>query len=315
MKRIIILLCLALILIIPAQAYEKVEYNKVKTFDVKAPEDLTIQQVYLNNILFDGSQTIYFDAYGDTYTLTIKGEKQGAGWRHFWINMTYPNGSTESKEYRILRPFTNDYDIKIQYYWIEADTLLDVDIYVSSLDPLTSEFDNLLGVYEFNTSAYLIFSEVSGISNKEMDVEVFLINDEELAEIRSGNVLPALGDFTFQTFQWTWDMVLNFVGAIPYVGPLISTGLEISGGFITEIFWWFKLFVIDNFAITVIIIEFFIIADAILSTRSLMALVRRIIKNHVAVLNFFRDMVLFMVNLLMSIIRTVASIINALKPI
>jgi hypothetical protein len=313
MRRLILILFL--LAIIPVQAYEKVEFNRVKTFDVKSPEDRTIQQVYLNNILFDGYQTIYFDAYGDTYTLTIKGEKQGAGWRHFWINITYPNSTTESKEYRILRPFTNDYDIKVQYYWIESDTLLDVDIYVSSLDPLTSEFDNLLGIYEFNTSAYLIFSEVSGISNQEMDVEVFLITSDELEQINQENILPALGDYISQGFVWTWNMVLAFVENVPVVGPYLSDALTISGIFIGEVFWWIKLFLIDNFAITVIIIEFFIIADAILSTRSLMALVRRIIKNHVAVLNFFRDMVLFMVNLLMGILRTVASIINALKPI
>jgi|GEM_PF-1398201 hypothetical protein len=330
--KILLFIMMIALLSSPVNAVSIVKLENVKNFDVQARPGYSIVQINLNDIPFDGHQTVYLDAYGDTYILEIKGINEGewkiigsytiGGWKHFWVNLTYPNGTTVSYEDRILKPFALDYEVKIQYYWMESDSPLDVDIYFSNLEKFVAYFpiiENLLGFARFNVSEYLIFSEVSGISNREMNVEVYQSTPEEIQDIRNNSIIPAItqritSGTTF-VFTWTWDMILSFVELIPYVGPLISDGLEISGVFITEIFWWFKLFLIDNFPITAIVIEFFIIADAILSTGSLMALVRRIVTNHVAVLNFFRDMVLFMVNLLMGIIRTVASIVNALKPI
>lgn len=305
-----LLLCAAL-LAAPVAAVENIEYTDARILNVEAPEDGVISSIICADIPAGGDISLNLNAYGEMYLLTID-ESGSWGWWDFNVTCVYPNGTAVSKSLSTLRPFAQDYDLTLQPYWISSvnSMYFDVDVNVG-LIPLTATFQD---AYNPTTVQDLAFSQVSGSFSQPTDVTVFIASAKEWETQASDDPTGALSEALSDFFSWTWDQILVWVGKIPVIGPLFIETIDIVGTTITETYFWISLY-FQYWPLLVLLLEFWFISDAMMSTHSLLGLLKRLIKNHV---KFFEGLLKFIeisANLIKGIVNAISAIVNALKPI
>lgn len=310
MKKILLaLLTLSLLMISTASADNVMEFEETTQFDAAAPNDMTIYEIAATDIAPGANQTFTLDAYGQIYTLNVSSEKS-LGWWTFYVSCTYPNGSTTTNELSSLQPFARDYDIWIQYFDPELD-FVDADIYVGLLPLETSfQFGEIYDKYQV-----IAFSDVSATSTHQMNGKVRLATEEEFQEISDNNMWLALGNMWSGAFSWTWDQATSLIGKIPYIGPHLEATLTMVGMVVDEMLFWFNLLIIENIEYVIMLVETWILADAIFHTKSFMALINRIIENHVKVISFTISTTAAVVGMFARLVQAVLSAIQTMKPV
>ncbi|RLI76771.1 hypothetical protein DRP04_12360 [Archaeoglobales archaeon] len=264
--------------------------------------EYTIVSIYLNDIAFGGEQTILLDSYGKTYLLTIKSIDDW-GWKKFYVNLTYPDGSTVSRKLERLQPFALDYDVKIQYYFSELDTMLDIDINIGGLADFPVQLESLPVNYTLST--FVLFNRVQGTSTKEMNVEIYYANKDWWNEIvESGSLFPSLGSLTGSL----WDKFMGLVRQIPVAGEYLTDGLDFMKILIGETFFYIKLIFIDNWEITVLTFEAFAMMYSIQS-RSIFTIFRRYWNFHENAFKLMFQIIRDILNLIWRLISAVGSLI------
>jgi len=301
------LLFILMLMIFPVNAVERIKYDRTLSFDFYSPSHLTIGNVYLNNIKGNSHQTIVLDAYGKSYTLNIDSQVNW-GWWTFTVNLTYPNGTTASKTVEVLRPFAQDYDVKIQYYWIEADTyFLDIDLMIG-VNPLSVVTDTAIGVYDLPLDSYIVFSHVSGSSTVEMDVEIWTMTQDEYYQMKNGSLSQMFSEAAGRALGWTWDQILNAISQIPVVGENFATALEVMGRIVGETFFFVRLILIENWELTVLTYESFAMMYA-MQSRNIMTMYRRFVRFHINTAEFLFSIVTGVVRLILDMIKAIGSLI------
>ena len=270
-----------------------------------------LQGFTVSNLPGDSNNTYTLDAYGKIYTFDINCTKH-YGWWTYDLKLQHPNGSIDTNQVETFAPLALNYDVHVQYHMAELDTILDVDIYTTLL-PLSATFQSS----NPSDETLLVFSEISGSSTALFDLVLYAATEAEIEAMESNTDLALqLFHAAGELFSWTWEAVLSFVGLIPYVGGDLVTALIIASYLIDETFYYFNLFFIDFIEATIISLEFFIIAYSIHSTRSKspIKLFKNTVSNHISVIEFIFAKAESAIHLLMSIIKTIASIVDALKP-
>jgi len=256
--------------------------------------------------------------------LDVVSEKTSLGWWEINLTLDGPNG-IETKTLETFKPFSTDFDLKIQYFYLEYDSVLDVDVYLGIL-PLTAQFQKLASTSsEWNTSAatdYLYtplqFSQVLGSSDSPGDLTVFLSSAEEFQAQQEESLLVQLKQAGSEIFIWTWEGVLAFLEQIPGVGPYLVSSIEIIAMLAGGAIFYFDLLFIQYPTTTFLTIEFFILSSAIIKTKrnaSIARLVDQTIEAHINVIEFFIGAFSTVLNLLINIVSTIAQIVRSLKPI
>ena len=317
MKRLGLLAALLLLaLVLPASAASEVNINETTGFSYTVPSsDLTVYQVNLYN-LQPGLTNLSLDSYGEPWFIAVNCTKPyGAlGWWVFAVDVTYPNGTTISADpISTLQPFALDYDLRLQYATGDIDWIFDIDVYVTLL-PQTVRFDTGTLVTE-----YILFSSVEGESEAPFDARIYLGNSQDIQDIKDHNPLAQFNRTIGSVFSWTWEMVLAFIEMIPVVGPYFAGTLDLVAIVLGELFWYLDFFLIKEPEVTVMFIETFIIGEAVIASkggaRGIVFLLRRVLDNHIRAYQFFVNLVRLMVDIVLAVINTVSSIVNALKPV
>lgn len=306
-----VLLLLCALFIAPAAAVENIEYTDARVINVEAPEDGVISSIVCADIPGDGEVTLNLNSYGRMYLLTVK-ESGSWGWWNFNVSCTYPNGTTISKELSTLHPTAADYDLAIQPYWISGvnSMYFDVDVDIGLL-PLTV---TLQDAYNPTTVQDLAFSQVSGSFSEPTDVTVFIASEDEWEKQASDDPLGAISEGLSDLFAWTWDQVLSNLEKIPGVGSLFVQIIEISTVVVTEIIWAIQT-IAEYRNLLILLVEFWIISDAMMHTSSLMGLLKRIVKNHERVIFGLIHFVEITVGIITRIVNAVAAMVQAIKPL
>lgn len=311
---LLLLICLLAVGIPAASAMEEMHYEQASHFTAQATESLTIASIRAANCEPGSSQHFTLDAYGQTYQLGVVSEKN-LGWWGFNVSCEYPNGTIAYRDLSAFAPFAMDYDLTIQKYFLAADWIFDLDVNVALL-PLTARFEGPEADLKGMDYGVLAFSEVIGSTAPgTFDITMYLVTPDEFKEFQKNSLLLKLGGAVQGLFDWAWDSIISFAGKIPYVGPFLETGLSVTGIVLEEIFFWLYLIFIEYPELVVLTVEFFIIADALLTTRSLMSLANRIIDNHIKVFEFVINTAITAIEVIMRVIQAIANAINALKPI
>ncbi|UUX92079.1 hypothetical protein [Methanoplanus endosymbiosus] len=302
-----------------AMAIQEETLEDIQTFSFEAPEGLLLSGLRVSNLPAGGNFSGNFNAYGDNYLLTV-GSYQEWGWWNFDIDCQYPNGTTQSIHLSKLAPFSLDYDLNVQPWVTQTDWMLDVDVSVSVL-PLQAVFPAEVGANPFMTiegssaMASIAFANITGTTTDPADVTIFISTPEEFKEQQENNWLAKIGATVDLFFQWTWDNILNFAADIPYIGKYLETGLTLAEIIISEVFFWFSLIFIEYPELTFLTMEFFILGDALISTRTLSSLVRKVVQNHIAFVEFMYSMIVRAIELFSRLITVITEIIQSLKPI
>jgi hypothetical protein len=319
------LILLALLCIIaPAAARETIVQNNIQQFDVGAPENHVISGVQLNNVPPNTNSTVYFDAYGESYTLWVNNTKS-IGWWTFYITLQYPNGTISTTQMDTLNPLARTSEIKIQQFYGELDSI-DVDVYVGLL-PLTASFNNNLVDVDSELGQSLpslwkkfsrvAFSNVAGESSDYIDLKVYVVTWDEFQRQKAESIGEYVSGTAELAVDWTWSMILAFVAAIPGVGPYMEAVLIISAAILSEIVFYVDLLFIQYPETTLLTIEFFILSSAVLKTKkkdSIITIVDRIVSAHIAVIMFLYTMASGAIDVFARIVEMVAAIIGAIKP-
>lgn len=305
------LFLLLAVLIAPAAAAEELCFVNSRIVSVDAPEDMVISSLKISNLPPGGNISLNLNAYGQLYLLQVTTHKDW-GWWNFDVSCTYPNGTTASQHLSSLQPFAGDYDLTLQPYWIpgSGDWLFDIDINVALL-PLTATFQDS---YNPTKVQVLAFSQVLGTLTEPGDVIVYLASRDEFEDQQKNNPITPIIDGAKTFFAWSWDALMDWIGKIPGIGPLFVSGIEITVTIVTEIVWWFYVaFQYRN--LLILLVEFWIISDALSNTKSLFALLRRIVQNHIRIAEGIIWLTETTVGLILKVVQTVAAAVNALKPI
>lgn len=318
MKRLILLTLALLLLAAPAAAYDRYQSEQVTYYSIDAPADRTIVSTIVNNCPPNSEQVIVLDAYGDLHTLTVNSTRNTIGWWTFTVDYEYPNGTIAQQSFSTLEPFANFYNAKIQPYYGVDSWILRVDVYVS-INPFKItgnklEYDHMI------IPQYMAYSSTTVTSSDPVDIEVHMVDEEAWEIIASGgDVLHRWSQSTKKVIgdalQWTWDTVLWFVEKIPFVGTFLVTTLILIALLADEIFFWLNFFLIEHLVITILTVEFLIITESSISTRSLVALLNRIMKHHTNLFHFTVNALEKTASLLLSVYRTVALIVTGLRPV
>lgn len=315
----------------PAAAITLHREKGITSFDMEAPANGVISTVEMNNIPPNFNAVVTFDAYGELYELEIDNTRNWGYWT-FDLTLTYPNSTVSTLTMKKFNPFASDADIKIQYFYGQAD-FVDVDLYLGLL-PLTASFsnnlfsssswtnENLTGqVFEFFGAQYytrLAFSQVSGVCTHPFDLEVTISTEEEFKKQQSEDLKEALSGTITKFFSWAWDNVLGFIGKIPGVGPYLEFTLIIGVAIIDNVFFYTKLFFIDYIETTILTLEFFILSGAVIKTRkkgNVFEIIDYVVTAHIALFTFIYMFAAGAVNLFIAIVRMVAQVVQSLKPI
>ncbi len=299
-------LILILLALIPLANAEILSYKKEQTTQeyFKAPQGYVIYSIYANNILFDDewqTQTFILNAFGQTYVLEVKarGEGIGGAWRHFYVNLTYPNGTIESKELNKFWPYGGDYDLRIQYYVMQIDTPFDLDVYVY-LNPLDAYLEQPATTFELGD--FVTFNEIMFSSTTQADVEIYYSTVEDWAETveayENGSVVGIVGD--------VGEQILTQMEDIPYLGELVAI-FEAVYWVVTGVYYYFKLIFVDNGLLTFALFEALVLAWASGTSSNIFTFYRKYIRMHRALFEFLLDII-------KGIIEIFHNVIDAMKP-
>jgi len=304
---VFLLLLLLAAAVSPASAVEEITREGIKTFNIEAPEGYSLSGMEIYDLPANSNNTFQFDAYGKTYTLQANSTKSW-GWWNFDLALTYPNGTVETKRLESLAPAAFDWDLHVQYYFLNVDSVFDLDVYATLL-PLSASFGTA------TNSEILQFSSVSGNSSDPFDLKLYATTQEEFEKQANLDLGLQFSEAIDEFFSWTWDAVLSFVGLIPYVGDDLVTAILIASYIIDEVFFYFNLFFVEYIEVTILSMEFFIMTYSLHRTKSKspVKLIKNVVNDHAAFIGWVIDKARLAIDLLTSIIRTIASIVQSLK--
>jgi len=310
-QKVLLLLCLLAAFASPAMAVQEITREDLSIFDIEAPEGYSISQMEAYDLQPDSNNTFIFDAYGQEYTFLINSTKSW-GWWNFDLSLQYPNGTIETTHLSSLAPAAFDWDLHVQYYFLNADSVFDIDVY-TAFRPLTATMQT----NNPTQSGILQFSSVYGQSTDHFDLKLYATTIEEFQEQSEDGLGLQLGEAIGELFSWTWRAVLSFVGLIPYIGGDLVTAILFASYIVDETFFYFNLFFIEYLETTILTIEFFAVTYSIVKTRkkSPVKMVKTIIEDQVNIASKIIGAVTMAINLVTSIISTVANIIQGMKPI
>ncbi len=308
--RCIILLSITIGLTGAASAYDQVDLGRVTAGNYAVQEGYVIFSVYANDIIYHenwSTQTFDLNAFGEHYLLEVKAREEGVwgAWKHFYINLTYPNGTTVSEELKTLQVGFNDYDIKVQYYAEEPDAPLELDVYVY-LNPLQAEVTSFGKCVDFPLDQYIVFSHVSFASTEEAHLEVYYCSYEEWNEIVEsgglgfGAILNQTGNAINEAIGWARQNV-------PYASTLIDA-FSMFYTTVSGLLYYFDLVFIQNGLLTFTLFESFVLAYSAGTSRNFYTFLRRYIHAH-------RSLFEFLLDFISKLIEMFAAVVSALKPL
>jgi hypothetical protein len=303
----------------PASAVEEIQKDHIKSFNLSAPEGLTFTGVSVSNIDPNSNTTIYLDSYGDIYILNVISTKSYLSKWNFNISLISPNGTVQYTTLSSIAPLATDYDLEIQYFWDSSfDNIFDIDIYTGIL-PLSATLTTGDPTVPANLpdNGVLQFTTVSTSSSSYFDLILYAATHEEYLDQLANNLWAPAKEVVSDSFNWAWDQVLSFVGLIPYIGDDLVTAILIASYIIDETFFYFNLFFVEYIEVTILTIEFFLITYSLnrTKTKSPVKMLKNVISDQIALFEWIIDKARLAIDLLTSIIRTIASIVQSLKPI
>ena len=316
--RALILILLMVALIQTVSAYECADLGNVKIASYEVQQGYVIFSVYANDIPFKPNeewttQTFVLDSFGQKYTLTVKGRAEGTFgvYKHFYVNLTYPNGTVKSFELNKRVLSLGDYDIKIQYYATEFD-FLDLDVFIQ-LDPLDASFNAPSASYRIED--FVIFNKIQFVSDQEAHLKLYYTTAEHWQEIEeayeSGDWLAIIGLQGEQVGNLA-NQVYGAVCSVPYVGDYACKALDVAGQsveLVMGVFYWIKLIFIDNGLLVFTLFEAMTLAYSALQSRDIFQFYRLYIKTHKALFEFIVDMLRKIIQIFTSIVQAIGSLI------
>ena len=295
----------------PASAVTEIQEDHIKSFSLNAPDGLSLSGMEIYDLPANSNNTFQLDSYGKIYTLNVNSSKSW-GWWTYDISLQHPNGTIETAQLETLAPAALDWDLHVQYYFLSGDSVFDLDVYTALL-PLSATF----GTNNPTTSSILQFSGISGSSTAYFDMVLYATTDEEFAEQAENALGLQLSYAAGEIFSWAWDSVLSFVGLIPYIGDDLVTAILIASYIIDETFFYFNLFFVEYIETTILAIEFFLITYSLNRTKSKnpVKMLKNVVSDQIALFEWILEKTKLAIDLLNSIIRTIADVVQSLKPI
>lgn len=306
--RPLLIFVLLLLAVNTVSAYQQADMGRVKQANFNAPQGYVIFSIYANDIVFSDDwsiQTFNLNAFGQNYVLTVKARAEGwfGTWKHFVINLTYPNGTTVSQDFGTTQLLgVNDYDIKIQYYAEEPDNPFELDVYII-LNPLQATLDAAIAP-TFRIESYIVFNQVVFSSTDEAHLEIYYTTIEDWQDItKNPYSLERFAENIANAINELKEAAKNIPGAGMVIETFDSLYFIFSGGL-----YYIKLIFVDNGLLTFALFEAFALAFSAGTSRNFYTFMRKYV-------NWHRALFEFTIGLVRTFIDIVSKVVQALKPI
>lgn len=251
-KIFLILILVSLLITGTAQADDvapvTIQAMNVNQYSLTASPNYVIYQIIVDALPMGTNQTHVLNSNGATFLLTIKTAQSWYIYNDFWVTMQYPNGSVDTVHKQSVRVSDNTYRTTIQPVFAQMQSVTPawkIDLNVG-LNPTTVMFtpNNIL---MFDPSTSIPFSSASGEFSGQT-TNVFceqILQTVFTKNITDYNALYGLGSLASQVLGWSWDLILNFIGRIPIIGPQFKLVMVLMYQTAAVIIFWL-LYVANN---------------------------------------------------------------------
>ena len=320
-KNLFAVLLLALLLASPAAAIDKgtATVEDVDSYSYEAQDGYVVYEVIVAELPFGTNQTHVYYMDGAEWHIDVNTWSDWAGSsKHASVTVTYPNGTESTQTAQVWSVF-GTYQTVIQPVAVQSESfaILKVDLQVG-IDPTAA---SMYWDIPWTAQDAIAFSEVSGsfTGSETSNVYVYWISKEDfLSTISNYNPAAWWASYAGAIFQWSWDMVLAFLGAIPIIGPLFVSLIDIMGTVLTQGYTW-VIWLVVNFPAILLSIEAIIILFAIVTAgsgkNSFGKLWRNVYTYNVLFITSFIGVIMFVVEGAAVVINLIINAINGLKPV
>ena len=305
-KKILLGLIVALLLI-PAAAFAETQtFSDVYFYDVSVTQGMVITQVTIDNVPIGVNQSHTFYSGPNYFTLevnSIADEFAGVNY-HSTFQLKLNNGTVT--EELTMDKYSVSHDYKLYIQMIDPlepgamTNLLSVNLYVG-MKPLTARFD-----LPPNFGSYLEIPMTRVTGNTGAYTTVYVTQDtfEAWQSLTSGSISHYVEEATGLVI----GAVLAAIALIPFVGPYFVSFLSFTGSFLSEGTFWIT-YVLINFLGLFFAAEAFIMMIACTNGRFNPAqTVGLIIKYNADAIDFLRRSYETLHNLITKIIEAIGAL-------
>ena len=320
-KNLFAVLLLALLLVSPVVAFDReiTTIEDVDSYSYTPTDGNIVYEIVVDSLPFGTNQTHVLTMEGGEWQVTINTWTAWSGTeKHTEVTIIAPNGTPSTQTASTWSIFEN-YWTQIQPVEIEVGTIsaLKVNIRVG-LEPAGASMSYNL---PWDAQDAIAFTEVSGSfsGDETSDVLVYWTSEADFEKaIEKYDPTAWWVMYAGDIFAWSWEMVLAFLGAIPIIGPLFVSLIDIIGVVLTQGYTW-ALWLVVNFPAILLSVEGIIILFAIVTAgsgkNSFGKLWRNVYQYNVLFIASFIGVIMFVVNGAVTVISTIVSVVNGLKPI
>lgn len=322
LQRIIPLLICCFLLVAPALAMT-ITAEDVSSYSIVADPGSVFYKIKINDLPIGTNQTHTLMYQGYPYLLTINTWTSYGLWKNADISLTMPNGTVQTS-HSSATTIVGSYSTIIQPTMRADSSVLEsatnmfftVDLNIG-LVPVSAQFST--APMGYNPSTSIPFTAASGSFEAITDVYVYQVTEQEFIDtIVTYNPAAGLPDLGAAVFQWTRNGVLGFANMFPVIGPIFVSFLELAGTVLSELFFWLK-WIVYNFPAILLSVETLIMMMSVINApkgkRALGGTLRNLYRYNVAVAQGFMILFNYVDEWLYRALQTIASIIQALKPL
>jgi hypothetical protein len=311
------ILLISLLISVPVQGIQ-VDAVNTDRYIVNTDPGYVIYQIIINDIPVGTNQTHLLYQSGGTFLLEIHSAQSYGLHNEFWINLSYPNGTTVSQYRDTWRISRGVYKTTIQPVFAQMESLTfvawTIDLQVG-LSPLAAEFNTAPASWD--PASAIPFSMAQGTIGTATDIHVYEMATSEFnSNVVNYNPSYGLSNLAGQVFQWSYTAVIGFLNQIPVIGPEMVSIVDFIGSLGGWFVFWIT-FLKDHIWELVIGIEALIAMFAVINNKkgSLEDFISLMVEYNLKTISGGIRVVEMAYNLIGQAIDVIAKIIQALKPV
>lgn len=306
-----------LVLASPALAVDKgtVTFEDVGSYSYETDDDHVVCEVIVAELPFGVNQSHVFYIDGAEWDVEIGSWTEWAGaQKHVQATFTYPNGTIITVSESAWSVF-GSYQTTIQPVSVQSESAAFFKINIKiGLDPAVVTMG--IPMSPWSAQDTIAFDDVSGSFSDDAtsNVYVYWMSIEDFENlIAHYNPLGWAAGFVEDLFDWTWEMIIAFLGGVPVIGPIMVSMITFLGWILEFGIYW-VIFIIVNFPAILLSVEALIMLIAVINSKSFGKLWNNLFNYNVRFVEGILGIIMFVYNGAKTVIELVTGIINAIKP-
>lgn len=219
----------------------------VSSYSFTATPGYVIDEIIVDALPMGTNQTHYLAYNGATFTLSIGTNESWGIYNTFVVSLTYPNGTVQTQTVTSTQISAGQYQTIIQPVFTKQASGY-MPYFTINLEIGVMPVSVGLGTQpaSYNVQSAIPFSSASGTLGGITNVHIYQLSQTSFVNNVQNNYNPVYGfsSVTSSAASWAVSQVTGLIGAIPVIGPIVLTMMDIVGTVAGELLYWL-IFVIS----------------------------------------------------------------------